>query len=493
MSRFRLVRDFAALSGGELVSKVAGFLAFAYLARVLEPMAYGAVELAAAMALFFALVVDFGFGPIGAREIAREPGRAEELAARVPAARLLLALLAVPLMGLTGLALGQPAETVALIWLFAGSLLFVPWVQRWLLQGLEMMTWVSGAQALRMIVFAVGVLFLVDGREDLLRVGAIEICAVASMALYFAWVQRSRITPLRLSFQLEGLRSLAKEALPVGAEQLVWALNQYLPTVLVAVLLGGSSLAWFGGAHRLVLSLGTFVWLYHFNLFPTLARSAGAGSEAIGALVGPSVRVTAWASIGLALCLALLAGPITLIAFGDAFAGAALPFTVLVWALPLGLLSGHARFGLIAAGEQTRELRAQLVGAVVTVVVGISAIQALGAVGGAVAMLASNLAVWVVAHRAMSAHVAPIPFLGPVWRPALWAAVLAGVALWFERSASADLGLGAPSPWITAPVVGAAFLAAAPLLDRALLRDLRRLAGAKNAPVAGLAREGETR
>ncbi|MAE96176.1 MAG: hypothetical protein CL910_16095 [Deltaproteobacteria bacterium] len=484
MSRFRLVRDFAALSGGELVSKVAGFLAFAYLARVLEPEAYGAVELAAAMALFFALVVDFGFGPIGAREIAREPGRAAELAARVPAGRLLLALLAFPLMGLTGLVLGQPPETVLLIWLFAGSLLFAPWVQRWLLQGLEMMSWVSGAQALRMVVFAMGVVLFVGGREDLLRVGAIEIGAAASMALYFAWVQRSRITSLRLSFRLDGLRKLAREALPVGVEQLVWALNQYLPTVLVAVLLGGADLAWFGGAHRLVLSLGSFVWLYHFNLYPTLARSTGDGGEAVGALVGPSLRVTAWGSIGLALGLALLADPIARTAFGEAFASAGLPFAVLIWALPLGLLSGHARFGLIAAGEQTRELWAQVVGALVTVGVGVAAITALGPVGGAVAMLASNLAVWLVAHRAMDTHVAAIPFLGPVWRPALWAAALAGGALWFD----------APSPWISAPVAGLLFLAGAPLLDRSLLGDLRRLAGAKGGPgTPELAHEGEVR
>ncbi len=474
MSRFRLVRDFAALSGGELVSKVAGFLAFAYLARVLEPAAYGSVELAAAMALFFALVVDFGFGPIGAREIAKHPERAEGLAARVPAGRLLLAAIAVPLMGGVGHLLGQPAETVRLIWLFALSLLFMPWVQRWLLQGLDMMTWVSGAQALRMVVFALLVVGLVDGADDLLRVGWIEIAAAASMAGYFAWVQGTRVTSLRLSFRLADLRALAREALPVGAEQLVWAANQYVPTVMVAVLLGGADLAWFGGAHRLVLSLGTFVWLYHFNLYPTLARSAGDGGAAVNALVEPSFRVTAWGSIGLALGLALLAGPITRIAFGDAFGDAALPFAVLVWALPLGLLNGHARFGLIAAGEQTRELWAQLVGAAVTLGVGGLAIPTLGPVGGGVAMLASNVAVWAVAHRAMSRHVAPIPFLGPVWKPALWAAILAGLALRF----------GPDQPWITAPLVGGVFLATAPLVDRRLLGDLGRLASAKSAPLS---------
>ncbi len=482
MGRFRLLRDLAALSGGELVGKVAGFLAFAYLARTLPPASYGSVELAAALALFFTLVVDFGFGPIGAREVARDPACAAELAARVPAGRLLLAMLAFPLMGGLGHLLGQPPRAVALIWLFAGSLIFAPWIQRWLLQGLDLMGWVSGAQALRMAVFAVGVVAVVRGPDDLLRVGMVEIGAAASMALYFLAVQGARVAPLRLSFELGGLRRLAREALPVGAEQLVWAANQYLPTVLVAALLGGADLAWFGGAHRIVLSLGTFVWLYHFNLYPTLARSAGEGRGAVIALVEPSFRVTAWASIGLALGLSLLAGPITRIAFGPSFGAAAQPFAVLVWALPLGLLSGHARFGLIAAGEQTRELGAQLVGAAVTLGVGLVAIGAWGPAGGGVAMLASNLAVWAVAHRAMRAHVAAIPALGPVWRPALAALVSAGAA-WL---------LLPHHGWLLAAGAGTVYLLGAPLIDRRLLRDLGRLAGAKRpvAPVR-LASEGD--
>ena len=67
----QVVRDFLALSGGELLAKLAGFAAFAYLARTLGPEHYGAVELAVALVMFFSLVVDFGFGSIGARELAQ--------------------------------------------------------------------------------------------------------------------------------------------------------------------------------------------------------------------------------------------------------------------------------------------------------------------------------------------------------------------------------------------------------------------------------------
>lgn len=478
--RLRLVRDFAALALGEGLSKVAGFAAFAWLARVLSPEGYGAVELAVALSLFFLLVVDFGFGPIGAREIARAPERARELAGRVPAGRLLLSALAVPLMVGTLVALGQPRESVELGALFALGLFGAPFIQRWLLQGLDRMAWVSGAQALRMAVFLAGVLLLVRTPEHLLRVGAVEVAAAAAMALYFAAVQRLHVgIPLRLDFDLAPLRRLAREAAPVGAGQGVWALNQYLPTVLVAMLLGGEAIAWFGGAHRIVLSLGTFVWLYHFNLFPSLARSTGVSREAVGALVGPSFRVTAWLGVTAALVLSLWAAPLVRLAFGAGFEAAAAPLALLAWVLPVSLLSGHARYALIAAGHQRLELGAQLLGAVATAAVGLVAIPLLGPRGGALAMVLSAAVVWVAAHRATVRHVAPLPFLGPLWRPALVAA-----------AAGAGAGAALASPWAAGAAAGGACLLLAPLVDPGLARDLRLLAGAKSGPLPAGATRG---
>ncbi len=89
-----MLRDFFALSGGELVAKIAGFIAFVWLARTLSPEVYGRVEVAIQLSMMFALMVDFGFGPIGARELAADPRRARPLAAAIPTLRIGLAALA---------------------------------------------------------------------------------------------------------------------------------------------------------------------------------------------------------------------------------------------------------------------------------------------------------------------------------------------------------------------------------------------------------------
>ena len=55
MPRAPLVRNFLFLGAGEFASKVFGFLAFAYLARVLGPREFGQIEFALALIVFLYL------------------------------------------------------------------------------------------------------------------------------------------------------------------------------------------------------------------------------------------------------------------------------------------------------------------------------------------------------------------------------------------------------------------------------------------------------
>src|ERR1700716_3906256 len=88
----QLIRNFAYLSGAEVASKVVTFVAVAYVARLAGPVSYGYVEYCAAVLLCAGLVVDQGFGPYGAREIAKAPEATPNLVAEVVTARVLLAI-----------------------------------------------------------------------------------------------------------------------------------------------------------------------------------------------------------------------------------------------------------------------------------------------------------------------------------------------------------------------------------------------------------------
>lgn len=464
----KFLSDLAALASGQLGAKVVGFVAFAYLARVLEPEGYGAVEYVVGLSVFFALIVDAGLGPIGVRRAVQEPASLPDLAFQIPLARLIVAALGVPIMAFLAASSMKDQAPPGLIWLFALSLLMAPWRQEWLLQATDRMKAVATGQVLRALVFAGVVWTLVRRPDDLLVVGWAEVVSVTAVTAYCIWIQHTRIAPFRLTGSIQGLSRLFREGWGMGSTNIVWATNQYLPLFLVGAMLGGAQVAWFGAAARVTASLLTFSNLYHFNLFPAVTRATANDRAVLGLLMQRSMRVVAWGGVGVALTFTLLADLVTRIAFGPKLMEAAPLMQVLVWTVPVALCSGHARWGLVAAGAQTRVLWSQLAGLITVIVAAPMLGATLGPMGYALGALASALAVWFTSHVfAVRWGAQPPPFhLG--LRPLALAATviivcryLAPQALW--------------APWVGIGVFGII----APVLDRRLIPDLILLAGTK--------------
>lgn len=467
---YKLWNDYAVLAGGQAGIKLLGLFAFAWLARVLDPAGYGAVEYVVGLTAVFATVVDAGLGTVGIRRAAQAPARLPELAFQIQFARLLLALAAVPALILVARGAAAAAGDDLLVMLFAATLLTQPWRPEWLLQACERMTETAIARVLRTAVFLGGVLLFVHRPGDVALVGAAEFAAVVAMALYCLWVQQTRITPVRLTGRVQGLAPLAREGALVGAGNLVWTLDQYAPLFLLGSFVGGAETAWYAAAARIVGALMVFGSIYHFSLYPTLARVHARAGPELAQLLAASLRITAWAGSLVALALATLATPILAIAFGPKLTAGAPALQLMAWILPVTLCSGQARWALTAAGAQSRVLAAQLAGLAATLAVVAVAGTRWGLLGYAAAALAGPVVVWIVAHQAAARMGSSPPGAWLAARPVGLAIVL------FVLARAIDAGV------LAALALLAAYLAAAFVVDRELLPDLARLGAAKLSP-----------
>lgn len=463
----KFFRDFFVLVGGQMISKVLGFLAFAWLARALDPVGYGAVEYVVGLSLFFATLVDGGLGVVGTRRTARDPAELALLAYQIPVARLMLTVIGVPAMALVAIATMRASIPQGLVWLFAASLVTSPWRQQWLFQATGRMAAFANAEILRMAIFAVGIWMFVRTPADILFVGWAEVAAVTATTVFCIVVQQRRISPVRLTGSLAGFGGLLKEGAAVGSTNFVWALNQSIPLFLIASLVGGVETAWFAGAARIAGSLVQFSNIYHFNLFPAVSRAHAQAGDGLGQMLGRSLRVTAWGGAFLALALTVFALPLVRITLGPKFADAAPVLEILAWTIPVALWSGHARWALAAAGAQTRVLSSQIAGLVATIGSCLALGPLFGSIGYATGSLLGAVTVWIVSHQfARARHCSPPPF-HLTFRPL----GLAGAIIFLVHSY--DLAF-----WPAALAV-AAFAILAPLLDGALLRDIALLGAAR--------------
>jgi O-antigen/teichoic acid export membrane protein len=453
----RLTVNYLLLTGGESLAKLCSLVAYVYLGRILGPERYGSLEFVLAMMIFFTLPVDFGLGVYGTRELARNRRRAAELLREVSALRLVLACISFVVLLVVVALLPRDGEVKLLLVMCGLSLFVEPVLVEWFFQAHDCMHWVALTMLTRRGAFAALVLLFIRRDTPLPWVGVCECGAAIMVAVVCMAILRRRLgfgVPRpwqRPAVLLPHLRQSA----PIGLSHLAWALQWYFATVLMGWLAADrEELGWFGASHRAVMALHTFVYLYFYNLLPSLSRGASWPREHLRELLSRSLAMTIWAGILVALALTLVGGDLLSLLYGPQFQGVYRPLAVLGWLIPVALVSGHYRYVLIACNFQHVDLCCTAVAAGSAVVLGTVLIPLYGAVGAACALLAANVVSLCLAYACVNRFVVPIPCHGPLALPlaavaaaAACAAVVARQGVWPAAVAAGLAYLSLFSVW----------------------------------------------
>jgi PST family polysaccharide transporter len=417
----KLAWNYALLIGGEIFAKLAAFLAFTHLGRTLGRERYGSVEFAIALIVFFSLPVSFGLEEYGARELARYGGDKNgrmALAVEIAIVRAALALVAAAALGCLVWALARPAEQKMLLMAYGASLLLLPAMPQWFFQGHNEMAWVSVLSVVRQSAFALLVFAFFDAGRPLYRVGFFECGAVAATVAvgYYGLRRRFAIAVPHFRISMRRLRQHLACAVPIGLSQLTWACLWYSATIILGFWSSPAAVGEFSVAHRISISVHTFVWLYFFNLLPSISRAAATPLELRRLLTG-SMRLSSWAGFLGALAAAAASGPAVRLAFGPDFSSSAPVLATLVAIVPIMLISGHYRYALIAADRQQLLMRWSFVAAGVTLLSGLLLAPRFGAMGAAWAVLSGGAVQLVLTYVSVNREIVKLPFLRP-WLPA---------------------------------------------------------------------------
>jgi O-antigen/teichoic acid export membrane protein len=415
----RLAVNFLFLSAGEIGAKLLTFLSFTYLARTLGPVSYGAVEFTLAVMVFFTLPTDLGLGMYGAREIARNPPSAPRLLREITGLRLLLSLFSMFLLAVFILLVQKGPEEKLLLGLYGISLLGTPCMLQWFFQAHDQMRWVGAASVVRQAAFALLVFTFCRAGSPLIYIGLIECASVTLTAAFCVYVVKG---PMRYWWPLPkmGIASLVehvRNASPIGLSELAWAFMWYFCTVLLGFLSPDQSLGWFGAGHRIVMAMHTFVMLYFFNLLPSISRCARLPHAHLLQLMDDSLRFAAWSGLFAAPLLAVLAPQVLTLVFGRSFHDGWPSFAVLVWVLPVAMLSGHHRYILVAFSHQKWLLACTFIAAAVAVLLAFALIPWFKGVGAAWALLIANIVNLALVYFAVRRLVVEVPVHRPLFAP----------------------------------------------------------------------------
>jgi O-antigen/teichoic acid export membrane protein len=191
--------------------------------------------------------------------------------------------------------------------------------------------------------------------------------------------------------------ALVRRSLPFALAGVLGALQLRVDLFLIEALRGTSEVAVFSAATRLQGLLMLAPASFFAALFPALAAMHGESGSAGGErLYARALRRMALAGLAVTTVGVALADPMVLVAFGPAYAGAALPMRVLaLQAVPL-LLNVTTTLHLYATGREGLANRVATVNVALRLVVGWGLVPLWGAVGAAAADLLAETAVLAV-------------------------------------------------------------------------------------------------
>jgi O-antigen/teichoic acid export membrane protein len=411
-----LIKNFASLTGAEAFSKLITFVAFAYLARICGPSGFGTIEWSAAILMCASLIVDQGFSAYGAREIAKEPARTPDLIAEIVTARFLLAFIGYAAIVIFALIFVHKQLVINLLLVYGLSLWALPLLFQWVFQGHDRMKLVALTQIVRQTVFVAVVITFVRKSDDLLFVGIAEVVGVAFAAMLSVWMYK-RYFGGRLNLRPILSAKLFREGVPIGVSQMFWVIRMFGATLILGLVATAEDTGYFAGAMRILIALHTFVWLYYFNLLPSMSRAWIIGQEEFSELIRNSMRMVMLASAGIGVVWVFIAPLIMTSVYGQSFSngGRALQWMAGVWVA--AALSGHYRFGLIAAGQQKKEMTTSALGAVAALVFIPLGYLKSGPGGAAAALCFTELTVllttWLIARRKLFGSHSNIPQTEP--------------------------------------------------------------------------------
>jgi O-antigen/teichoic acid export membrane protein len=177
------------------------------------------------------------------------------------------------------------------------------------------------------------------------------------------------------------------------------------------------------------MAMHTFVMLYFFNLLPSIARCVGRPNSQLLQLMDRSVRFVAWTGFYAAASLSVLAPWVLQLLYGRPFRVGSGTFAILVWMLPIAMLSGHHRYILVAYNRQMRLLGCMVASAAAAVVSGFVLTPLYGGSGAACALLIANALNLVLVYFSVRKLIVTVP-LWPQMRVPL-AALSSGALLYF--------------------------------------------------------------
>lgn len=377
-----------------MISKGVSLITIAYLARVIEPQGFGVIGFATAFLSYFGLLVNLGFDTLGTREVARDNDRIKKYVDNIITIRLIMAVAGYIIFAVIVSMLDKPQLVKSVLFITGLGLFANAFLLNWVFQGIERMEVIALRQILASLFNLLGVLLLVHNSDDLLWAVSVTVFSNIINTIWMGAVYVKHFGMPGFDFDLPFWKDMFRSALPLAFSSFMIAIYYNMDMVMLGFMRNETEVGYYSAAYK-VLMLGLIPsGIILSSFFPQLSIANGNRNRTISLMKKYSTAMFIISGFISVIGIAYASDIINLI-FGKEFYQSIILLQILMINTLFVYINTTYGNPLLAWDKERPYTFAIATGAISNIVLNFVFIPPYGALGAAIATVASEAIVFI--------------------------------------------------------------------------------------------------
>jgi O-antigen/teichoic acid export membrane protein len=382
----RPLQNIVAVAGADLLSRLLGFVANAYLARRLGTSAFGVMSIGFSVLGYVVLFSSPGLHVLGIREVAASSDRKDSLVWSINSLRMALAVIFVLVAVCIAWLFIQPIETRVTTIVFALSAIPLAFSLDWYFQAKERLVESSGSKVVVALVYLVFVLLLVSREGDVVWTAIAFLAANILSALWLLTLFRRTGGKVSVGWEIGAWHGLLRQSMPLGISGFLAQTIMNFPVLLVGALISSHDAGLFNAAMKLVFAVMIVDRVFYAMFFPVISRHFTLGQEKFLSSSALALRILLAVAIPIVVECLVAAPQIVHLVYGQSFTDSALLFQVLLLYFLFSVVNTVFMCVMIAENRESEFTRIMAVATGILVLACIGFSLAFGVLGTAASL-----------------------------------------------------------------------------------------------------------
>lgn len=417
----RIFKNTGILFIAQVINYILAFFYTIYLARYLGVADFGVLTFGISFTTIMGVTADLGLSILTVREIARDKSISSNYTGNLIVIKLVLSSITMGLIALFMNLLNYPSQTIQVVYLLALWMLFISFTQLFysVFQAYEKMEYQSLGTILYSILLFSGVFYGIFNNFSIEWFALIYLIVSIIVLIYSIFIYIARFPWPRLQVNWNFWKSKLILALPLSIASIFSTIAFRVDTVLLSLFQGYVVVGLYTAPYKIIEVLLFIPSVYSAVIFPVLSRFHVSSPESFQLIYLKSIEYMIIIGLPIAAGITILSKDVILLLYQSAFSGSVLALQILIWTVPLLLLTTSFGIILISMNKQVLAIRLTFIYMIFNIGVNLVVIPQFSYLGAAVVTVMTELVNFIMLFYYLSQFICKVPLHKLIWKPAL--------------------------------------------------------------------------